>query len=354
MAPVRFFADGKNSFSPYHIAPWWSEDLMAGQGDNDVPVLSTMRGDFFCMPFGGDNELGEENHTPHGETATGAWALVQHGSHHIAGQEGIAAQFSLDLKVRSGKATKTITTIAGSNAIYIEHVLEGLHGAMPLGHHATLGPENGSFDIVHSPLAFAEVMDLGSNESEKHSLTPRSRFESISCISGQDGHDRNRSFFPHDENVTDIVALISRDFKAADAPAWTMAVYRDQPMAWFTLKNPKQLPSTVLWMENRGRHQSPWSGRNCCIGIEDTCGHIAHGLTSSVAENSLNRDGVPTAITFDPSAPTAIRSIQGAIILPDSHGGIVDVHFKSGELILVCKNGSQAKAAVHWEYLMEV
>ena len=133
-----------------------------------------------------------------------------------------------------------------------------------------------------------------------------------------------------------------------------MAVYRDQPIVWFTLKNPKQLPSTVIWMENRGRNQSPWSGRNCCIGIEDTCGHIAHGLTSSVAENSLSRDGIPTAIQFDPSTPTVIRSIQGAIILPENHGSIVDVHFERGELIPVCKNGSLVKTSVQWEYLMEV
>ncbi len=71
------------------------------------------------------------------------------------------------------------------------------------------------------------------------------------------------------------------------------------------------LPSTVLWMENRGCHMSPWDGRNCCIRIEDVCSHLADGLSVSAEENVLNRDGIKTVHQLTEGEPFKVNYIHG-------------------------------------------
>src|SRR3954471_279357 len=49
MAPVTFFRDTPKPVQPYHISPWQDEGLK----DLPAPVLASLRGDWFCVPFGG-------------------------------------------------------------------------------------------------------------------------------------------------------------------------------------------------------------------------------------------------------------------------------------------------------------
>jgi hypothetical protein len=40
-------------------------------------ILQVLRGDFFCLPFGGNTRsFRGENHPPHGETANARWTCV--------------------------------------------------------------------------------------------------------------------------------------------------------------------------------------------------------------------------------------------------------------------------------------
>lgn len=54
LAPVRFRIGGNRWVEPLAVAPWADEPLPSGT----PAVLQVMRGNFFCMPFGG-------NATPH-------------------------------------------------------------------------------------------------------------------------------------------------------------------------------------------------------------------------------------------------------------------------------------------------
>ena len=69
MAPVTFFAGTSTGVEPYYISPWQEE----AKEVTTPGVLKFLRGDFFCMPFGGDNTLDGEVHPPHGEVAEGRW-----------------------------------------------------------------------------------------------------------------------------------------------------------------------------------------------------------------------------------------------------------------------------------------
>lgn len=67
MAPVKFYADSKTPIEPYYISPWQDEP----KTEMPAPVLNSLRGDFFCMPFGGNADpVNGEKHPPHGEIAT--------------------------------------------------------------------------------------------------------------------------------------------------------------------------------------------------------------------------------------------------------------------------------------------
>src|SRR5690349_17412766 len=69
LGPVTFKVDGKK-ISPFSVAPWWNEKL-----DKRLPaIIRVLRGDFFCMPFGGnETPFGKEQHPVHGDPANLKW-----------------------------------------------------------------------------------------------------------------------------------------------------------------------------------------------------------------------------------------------------------------------------------------
>src|SRR5437764_1536135 len=77
LAPVVFDRRGRK-IAPLSIAPWANETL----DTKTPPIIRVLRGDFFCMPFGGNAtpfraaERGKaERHPIHGETANSNWTL---------------------------------------------------------------------------------------------------------------------------------------------------------------------------------------------------------------------------------------------------------------------------------------
>ena len=52
MAPVTFFRDSAQPVRPYYVSPWQEE----APSKMPAPVLVSLRGDFFCLPFGGNND----------------------------------------------------------------------------------------------------------------------------------------------------------------------------------------------------------------------------------------------------------------------------------------------------------
>ena len=77
-------------------------------------VLVPLRGDFFCMPCGGNSAArGDEKHEPHGETATAEWRLDSR-TRDADGTERIV--LALHTKVRAGHVTKEIFLVPGEPA----------------------------------------------------------------------------------------------------------------------------------------------------------------------------------------------------------------------------------------------
>jgi hypothetical protein len=351
MAPATFAMDTAKPIQPYYISPWQNENLT----DFPDPVLVPLRGDFFCLPFGGNNEaLNGEKHTCHGEAASGQW--------HLVGEErkGAVTSLTLDIetRIRPGRITHQMILADGHPAVYSSHRLEGYDGPVPLGHHATLAlPDEegglrvsvGKFDLgLTNPMIFSRP-----ENREYQSLAINRQFTDLRRVPTiwTDPAETDCSSFPRRQGFTDLLLTLK---KPTPAPAWTAAYNKTAGYLWFALKDAALLPGTAFWIANGGRHGSPWNGRNRCLGLEDICGYFAEGLVPSVQPNDLSRAGFPTAVTLSPERPTVVNYIQGAIPVPADFGETVaDVAFAKDGVIFRSDRGNQARANVAWNFLAQ-
>jgi hypothetical protein len=104
-------------------------------------------------------------------------------------------------------------------------------------------------------------------------------------------------------------------------------------------------------MENHGRHESPWNGRNNCLGIEDVCAFFADGLPAAAQSNVLTEAGVKTAIDLKADHPTAVNYIQGVAKTPAGFGRVVKAEFAPGQVTFIDEANLSVTVPVHHEFL---
>jgi hypothetical protein len=351
MAPVTFCLNSDRTVQPYHVSPWQDEGL-----NLDPPVLVPLRGDFFCLPFGGNGAPYEGmKFLPHGEPAGAPWSLV--GSK----KTGAVATLTLALqtKVPAGKVTKTIHLIDGQNVVYSQERLEGYSLKTSIGHHAILAvPEKeGSLRIATSKIQFGMTSPfLFSNpvNREYQSFAIGKKFDSLSKVplAWKDAEPADCTSFPARTGFADLLAIFSE--KAENLPqqvAWTTATNQDGGYLWFSLRDPRILPTTVFWIENHGRHGTPWNGRNRCLGLEDVCSYLNEGMPISAQPNDINKEGIPTAIELNPNRPTVVNYIQGIAKIPADFQMVKNVEFGAGEVTFVSVTGKKVTVPVNFEFV---
>src|SRR5690349_6700666 len=119
---------GRRRIQPLSVAPWVTEK----SDPNLPPIIKVLRGDFFCMPFGGNTTpFRGERHPIHGETANAAWRLASLEK----GDDRVTLHARLETKIRRGRVDKFITLIDGHAALYQRHEISGARGPMNVGHH---------------------------------------------------------------------------------------------------------------------------------------------------------------------------------------------------------------------------
>jgi hypothetical protein len=347
MAPVMFATNRKTPIQPYYINPWHGEVKKTG-----VPVLDPLRGDFFCLPFGGNGTpINGEEHTPHGDTATRTWSLVS------MGKEGKVTSLvaKLATKVRKGKVVKTLSLIDGHNVVYCRHDISGMKGKLPLGHHATLAvPQTqGAMLVSTSPFEFGQTApewDGTPDVGMYPSLALGGTFTDLRKVplAWKSPATGDCSAFPVREGFTDLMGIWKKPSKT---PAWMAAVNTEARYLWFSMKNAELLPATMFWIANKGRHPSPWNGRNRCLGLEDVCGNFAFGAAPSVRANPISRAGFPTAVALNGQC-VSVPYLQGAVPVPAGFGRVKTVKFEPGVAIFVDTKGKRVKAKVDWSFVL--
>ncbi len=346
MAPVKFFADTDSPVEPYYISPWQEEsDPIDGPG-----VLEALRGDFLCMPFGGDNTHAGEVHPPHGEVSGDDWRF----SGGTADGDETFIELNLETKIRPGKVTKRIALRRGHSALYINHLIEGFTGPITLGHHAIM-PGDRTHYLSTLPLitGFTDSTPPPPSSGEYFSTEPGQFFDSLSEVPTiwKDPSTADYSMFPSRDGFVDILQVFPESPKLGD-PMWFTAAVPSHGYLWFSLKKPGILPSTVLWQDNHGRHGAPWNGRNSCMGIEEVLGFLASGLRASAVENVLTKKGLQTSMELDGVTPLNLKNIQGVCRIPEGFDRVATISFRPGRVIFYSVAGVTAEAAVDWEFVL--
>jgi len=351
MAPVTFFRDSRQPVRPYYISPWQDEK----PSKMPVPVLVPLRGDFFCLPFGGNaQEVWGEKHPPHGETAGSRWILAS------AKRTGDLTSLTLaiETKIRPGRVTKELSLVDGQNVVYSRHTISGFVGRAPLGHHATLAlPEKeGAVQLATSAFRFGMTYPgpfSDPRQREYQSLLPGAKWTDLTKVptAWKGAPDADLTLLPARYGYADLIQLINEPWETTRGPAWVTATFAEDGYLWFSLKDPGVLRSTVFWIENHGRHGHPWNGRNNCLGLEDVTAYFAEGVAVSTGENALTKEGVATAIELSATKPTVVNYIQGVVRIPDGFGAVRTLEFAPGEVTFVSTTGQRVATPVRHEFL---
>src|SRR5439155_1832021 len=311
MAPVVFDRRGRK-IAPFSVAPWASEKL----DRTTPPIIRALRGDFFCMPFGGNaTPWRGEKHPIHGETANQPWTFQS-----LEQTDGRAElRLNLRTRIRPGIVEKLIALPDDHDAVYQRHIVRRMSGPMCFGHHAMLRfpDEPGSGVISTSRFTYAQVFPRPVENPEKRGysmLQPGAEFSRLDRVPTITGQTTDLSHFPARRGFEDIVMLVADERLPF---AWTAVTFPAQRFAWFALKDPRVLRSTIFWLSNGGRHYPPWNGRHVNVmGLEDVTSYFHTGLAESAGENPLSRRGVRTHMPLDPRQPLAVNYIMGIVQLP--------------------------------------
>lgn len=347
LAPVVFDRGGRR-LQPYAVAPWAEE-----RHPKEPKIVQVLRGDFFCMPFGGNAApFRGERHPVHGETANRDWRFVGLSR---SGKEQ-CLRLRLKTTIRPGTVEKTIRLVDGHNAVYCRHELTGFAGPMDLGHHATLRfpDEEGSGLISTSPFVHGQVYVRPTEQPEQRGyscLKPGAIFTSLRKVPTVFGTAADLSRYPARRGFEDIAILVADPSLKL---AWTAASFPRQRYVWFTLRDPSVLASTLLWMSNGGRHYPPWSGRHVnTIGLEDMTGFFHEGLAASAGSNPLRRCGFTTSLSLSPAKPTVVNYIMACVPTPAGFGRVrgIEPAARRDGVALTDDNGRTVRVPVDLAWL---
>jgi hypothetical protein len=136
--------------------------------------------------------------------------------------------------------------------------------------------------------------------------------------------------------------------------AWTAASFPKERYVWFTLRDPRVLASTILWISNGGRHYPPWNGRHVnTLGLEDMTGFFHEGLAPSAGPNALRRRGFKTCLALSPDTPTRVNYIMACVPTPRGFGRVRRIEPVAGQdaVAVTDEGGRTIRAAVDLSWL---
>jgi hypothetical protein len=348
LGPVQFNLPGRQ-VTPYSVAPWAEEKYPSSL----EPVLQALRGDFFCLPFGGNGKAFRgEKHPVHGETASARWTFVSSESRN----DLRCLHLQMKPRVRKGCVDKKLFLYNGHQAIYCEHTISGMNGPIDFGHHAMLKFPDlpGSGLVSTSPFVRGQVCPLPFENPEAkgyYSLKPGAHFDSLRSVPTltQDLADLSR--YPARRGFEDLVMLVGDP----NLPfAWTAVTFPQQRYVWFALKDPRLLRHTIMWISNGGRHYPPWNGRHVNVmGLEETTSYFHFGLAESAAKNPLSEGGFPTSVPLRAKASLRIPYIMAVAMTPQGfdHVAAIELGPNGESVILKSENGKVASAPLSTGFL---
>jgi hypothetical protein len=346
-APATFYR-GRGDIRPYSVAPWAREPRGSLPG-----ILHALRGDFFCMPFGGNaTPYRGERHLIHGEPAGAPWSLVSCSR----SGDRTTLHLRLETKVRPGRVDKRVTLVDGHPALYLRHDVTRMRGPICYGHHAMLKfpDEPGSGIVSTSPFVHGQVFPDAferPNQYGYQSLRPGASFDTLCRVPAIDGSLADLSRYPARRGYEDLVMLVNDETQPL---AWTAVTFPGEGYVWFSLKNPLHLAGTILWISNGGRHYPPWSGRHVNVmGLEDVTAYFHYGLAESAGKNPFRERGFRTCLEMRPDRPLVIPYIMAVARIPRGFDRVMAVEDlrAEGRVALYSTSGAEVTVPLDTAFL---
>jgi hypothetical protein len=346
LGPVTFDLAGQR-VQPFSIAPWAEQTIDQGL----PPLIHALRGDFFCLPFGGnDTPYDGEQHPPHGQTANGQWQA--RSLDHANGWHTL--HLAMDTTIRPGHVDKQIALRDGHTAVYCRDTITGMTGAMPLGHHAMLKfpdqPASGRIStsgFIHGQVYHQPFEDPASGGQS--CLQPAATFDRLDRVPTTTGELTDVSRYPARPGYDDMVQLYN---DPSDDWAWTAVTFPEHGYVWIALKDPSLLRSTVIWLSNGGRPYAPWNSRHVAVaGLEEVTGFFHEGLAASAAPNAHAEQGLQTTVALDPDRPTHVNCIMAMAAIPAGFDRVHRIHATEAGLRLEADSDQTADLPLDLDWL---
>lgn len=350
LGPVMFYTDESIEIQPYSIAPWAEEPKSPSMSS----LLAALRGDFVCSAFGDNAEAYEGRAIPpHGDTANSDWVFVQERASTL----GVSLRVVAELRSQGGSCVATTVLLENHPFVYQRHDFHNLSGPINPGHHAMLRCPPNAPSAVLSFSAY-EFAYASPSRSAFKQTPPASRFlpdtfaASLNAMMDRDGKATDAAVFPGPDGVDDVLMVCARQVEEL---AWSAATFPDAGYAWISLRTRVQLPSTLIWLSNGGRLETPWSGRHIgVIGVEDIMGYFASGLAESARDNALTARGISTCMRPASSGRLEIPYIQGCVRIPPGFDRVASVEpTVPGQLLIRAASGATVRVACRWEFLAD-
>ncbi|BCG69378.1 hypothetical protein MesoLj113a_05360 [Mesorhizobium sp. 113-1-2] len=293
---------GGRQLKPLHRAPW----VDAGETlPKDLPQGTVrLSGDFLCAPF---SRSDVEDAPLHGWTANSAWDVIDSA----ATDGGWRAVFRLRHKVMGASVDKIFTLRDGHPFLYQEHVFSGGSGAISVAHHPMTVMKGGgrlAFSRKRFAATLADPLEPDPARG-RFMLAYPARSADLAHFPAADGGTADLTQYRMEDRREDFITLVEADH---GGPGWTALARQPEDDLVLVLKNPAELPITMLWLSNGGRDYAPWSGRHLgVLGIED--GRAAVGHAASIGDNWLKREGVATAFALGEGRSFSFRHVIGAL-----------------------------------------
>lgn len=339
LAPAEFRLQDR-VVSPYAMAPWRPDEVAA-----ELPVLlKVLRGDFFCLPFGP-----QENGDPHGAPANAEWQRVD--------GENACLHLVLEAADSGARIERRIALRDGQTAIYYEHRISGLEGEWSYGNHPILdcsAQAAGSVRLSVSPFRWGSVYQGVFSEPENgeyQALKPGARFSDLREVPMANGGVADLTRFPARQGFEDLVMMVSEAASDEQPFAWSAACF--DGYLWFALKNPADFPSTLFWLSNGGRHGGPWNGRHLGrIGIEEVCSHFCDSVDDS-RRSELTGEGIPTTRKFSKDERVSLRIVQAVTAVPAGFGRVTSIRpAGAGAVVITDESGTTAEFSIDWSHVL--
>lgn len=331
------FKTAGGDIEPFFIPPWWKESNMF-ELDN---ILKLLRGNFFCFPFGANENTYEGNKYPiHGQTCNDNWDFVE------IIKEGCFDELKLKMELNNnaGEVFKHIKISKGEPVIYENNTVSKFSGKAAPGYHPTIvlpGKIASAYLDISKPVAGFTLPSPGElPEKGGYSLLKSGiEINDMGKIPDVFGGYIDLNKIPICKGFEDYAIFIndaSKDF------TYTAVSFPEDGYLYFQLKDPKVFCSTFFWMSNGGRHYFPWNGRiSSVMGLEEITAFFHYGVKESVEQNFLQEKGYKTCMDLSSDKTYEFKIIMGLVPIEKDFNGVKDITAKDEcHVSIEGKNGS--------------